>query len=248
MDGGSRDRAAAGLLQGRRQVGRREPRRAAGRRGGVSTRRLCEQGHDPQLEKAVEVVMDILAKNPPPKPKRAAVSELPRQVGYTWTVSKKRGSAVPIQRTKSTRIKGALPAHTENPWSLTPVARPAPGPGPNSGGTWPRTSNCRREPPGYPPLPRPADPSLACPSTVRTNRQSTPQTFPARRRVQGVRLLGPHGSRPVTGVGDIPGNVVYVPVPWAGGFPRARRLPTPLQSGDVRQTTHNSLGLPCQSR
>ena len=29
-------------------------------------------GHDPQLEKAVEVAMDLLAKNPPPKHKKPA--------------------------------------------------------------------------------------------------------------------------------------------------------------------------------
>jgi tricorn protease len=29
-------------------------------------------GHDPQLEKAIQVVMDELAKNPPKKPKRPA--------------------------------------------------------------------------------------------------------------------------------------------------------------------------------
>jgi tricorn protease len=28
------------------------------------------QGHDPQLEKAIEVVMEALKKNPPPKTKR----------------------------------------------------------------------------------------------------------------------------------------------------------------------------------
>ena len=32
--------------------------------------KAVRDGHDPQLEKAVEVVMDLLAKNPPPKPKR----------------------------------------------------------------------------------------------------------------------------------------------------------------------------------
>ncbi len=32
--------------------------------------KAVREGHDPQLEKAVEVVMDLLAKNPPPKPKR----------------------------------------------------------------------------------------------------------------------------------------------------------------------------------
>ena len=32
--------------------------------------KLVREGHDPQLEKAVEVVMDLLAKNPPPQPKR----------------------------------------------------------------------------------------------------------------------------------------------------------------------------------
>ena len=34
--------------------------------------KLVRQGHDPQLEKAVEVVMEELEKNPPPKPKRPA--------------------------------------------------------------------------------------------------------------------------------------------------------------------------------
>ena len=33
---------------------------------------LCMQGHDPQLEKAVEVVMDMLKKNPLPTYKRPA--------------------------------------------------------------------------------------------------------------------------------------------------------------------------------
>jgi tricorn protease len=34
--------------------------------------KLVREGHDPQLEKAVEVVMEMLRKNPPPTPKRPA--------------------------------------------------------------------------------------------------------------------------------------------------------------------------------
>jgi tricorn protease len=34
--------------------------------------KLVREGHDPQLEKAVEVVLDLLKKNPPPTPKRPA--------------------------------------------------------------------------------------------------------------------------------------------------------------------------------
>jgi tricorn protease len=33
---------------------------------------LVRQGKDPQLDKAIEVVMSELAKNPPQKPKRPA--------------------------------------------------------------------------------------------------------------------------------------------------------------------------------
>lgn len=35
---------------------------------------LVRQGHDPQLEKAVQVVLEELEKNPLPKPKRPAYS------------------------------------------------------------------------------------------------------------------------------------------------------------------------------
>jgi tricorn protease len=34
--------------------------------------KLVRQGKDPQLEKAIEIVMDELVKNPLPKPKRPA--------------------------------------------------------------------------------------------------------------------------------------------------------------------------------
>ena len=33
---------------------------------------LVQAGHDPQLEKAVEVVLGLLSKNPPPKHKKPA--------------------------------------------------------------------------------------------------------------------------------------------------------------------------------
>jgi len=33
---------------------------------------LVRQGHDPQLEKAVQVVMELLSKNPVPTPKQPA--------------------------------------------------------------------------------------------------------------------------------------------------------------------------------
>jgi len=32
--------------------------------------KLVREGHDPQLEKAVEVVLELLKKNPPPEYKR----------------------------------------------------------------------------------------------------------------------------------------------------------------------------------
>jgi tricorn protease len=32
--------------------------------------KLVKEGHDPQLEKAVALALDLLAKNPPPQPKR----------------------------------------------------------------------------------------------------------------------------------------------------------------------------------
>ena len=39
------------------------------------------KGQDPQLEKAIEIVMAELAKNPVPKPKTTGVSDLPQEAG-----------------------------------------------------------------------------------------------------------------------------------------------------------------------
>jgi tricorn protease len=41
------------------------------------------QGHDPQLEKAVEVVMAELEKNPVPRPKRPPYPRYQRAIGGT---------------------------------------------------------------------------------------------------------------------------------------------------------------------
>ena len=39
--------------------------------------KLVREGHDPQLERAVEVVLDLLKKNPPPSYPETALPELP---------------------------------------------------------------------------------------------------------------------------------------------------------------------------
>ena len=66
------DRAARRLLVPGGRVGGGEPRRRAGHRGRARPA-AWRRGHDPQLEKAVQVALDLLEKNPPPrKPKRPA--------------------------------------------------------------------------------------------------------------------------------------------------------------------------------
>ena len=66
-----RHRAELRGVEPDRRVGRGERRHRAGHRGRARSG-AGAQGRDPQLEKAIEVVMAELAKNPVPKPKRPA--------------------------------------------------------------------------------------------------------------------------------------------------------------------------------
>ena len=67
MDGGGDHRAEPRDLDAGGRLGRRERGRAARHRGRADAGRR-HRGRDPQLEKAIEVALDELKKNPPARP------------------------------------------------------------------------------------------------------------------------------------------------------------------------------------
>src|SRR5262249_34157521 len=78
------------------------------------------QGHDPQLEKAVEVVMDLLKKNPAPARKRPPYPNYHQRLPSVSTTTpggrERRGGARTVPAQPTERMK-ASPAATTSSWS-----------------------------------------------------------------------------------------------------------------------------------